>query len=276
MLRDQATELRNLVRRAGRAPVAPHPAPRLVALAGGKGGVGVTTLAVRLSAALAELGTRLVLVDANLYQADVAPMCGLAERGGIGDVLAARRDVHEVMQAGPQGIQILPGSWAPTQLASYSEAAQQRFIQQLKSLGRHAEIVLLDIGAAPNELMQRLWREADLLVLVTTPDNVSVMDTYAVIKTMGKSDAEMHVIVNRARGAPEAEDVYRRLAISCERFLALSLGMLGSTPEIPRSPDAGHTASAWEADACEAWGQATAAIAQSIVQRCLQRRAATA
>ena len=47
---DQATELRKLVLRAMREnPATTGPPPRLVALVGGKGGVGVTTIAVNLS-----------------------------------------------------------------------------------------------------------------------------------------------------------------------------------------------------------------------------------
>ena len=64
-------------------------------LAGGKGGVGVTTLAVNLSVGLADQGARVVVVDADLYRSDVAVLCGIAERSTVEDVLIARRDVHE-------------------------------------------------------------------------------------------------------------------------------------------------------------------------------------
>lgn len=235
MLRDQATELRNLARRAVRHPVSSLPAPRLIALAGGKGGVGVTSLGINLAVALTELGPRVVLVDANLYRADVAPLCGLSERGGVADVLAGRRDVHEVMQRGPGGVQVLPGSWAPARLPAYKEPAQQRLLEQLKGLGRHAEIVLLDIGCGPSELMQRIWRDANVVVLSTTPDDVSVMDTYATIKTLGPTAASLQILVNRAECEREVEDVFRRIAQSCDRFLSLSVELLGSVPPHPTS-----------------------------------------
>ena len=70
---DQASELRQLVMHAAVDDAPPGDgAPRLVALAGGKGGVGTTTVATNIAAALARQGQRVVLVDADLQRGDVA------------------------------------------------------------------------------------------------------------------------------------------------------------------------------------------------------------
>ena len=75
---DQATELRKLVLRSMRErAAAAGPPPRLLILAGGEPGVGVTTLTVNLGIALADQGLRVVVVDADVNRADVARLCGL-------------------------------------------------------------------------------------------------------------------------------------------------------------------------------------------------------
>ena len=64
---DQAAELRSLVSQAARnkvQPVGNH--PRLIVFSGGKGGVGVSTLAINISISLVDHGLRVVLVDADL------------------------------------------------------------------------------------------------------------------------------------------------------------------------------------------------------------------
>ncbi len=85
---DQAHELRNLVlESAARQADYSGPPARIITLAGGKGGVGTTSLALNLSVALAGQGSQVVLVDADLHRADIGALCRLEERHNLGDVL---------------------------------------------------------------------------------------------------------------------------------------------------------------------------------------------
>jgi len=230
MFRDQAAELRNLVRRSARG-VMVGPAPILLAVAGGKGGVGTTTLALNLALAISELGSRMVLADMNVYRADIAPLCGLSENTSVADVLEARRDVHEALQAGPGGVQILPGVWAPSEPATVNESAINRLLSQLRRIGRHAEVVMLDLGSGSHDMMRQLWSACDMIVLVTTPDDVSVMDAYATIKTVAAdSEGAIFLAINQVTDLEHAENVFARLANSCQRFLMRHIDFAGKVP----------------------------------------------
>lgn len=50
---------------------------KVIAVTGGKGGVGKTNVSVNLSAALSEMGRRVVLMDADLGLANVDVLLGL-------------------------------------------------------------------------------------------------------------------------------------------------------------------------------------------------------
>ncbi len=234
---DQAAELRNLVTQAARDQARKiGTSPRFVVFSGGKGGVGVSTLAIHISIALVDQGLRVVLVDADLYRADIAPLCHLPERGHVGDILAARRDIHEVLERGPGGILVVPGVWAPDHEIPFSQHAQHRLVKQIQSLGRHADMVLMDVGSASAEAVHRFWLAADEVVLVTTPDHVSVMDCYATIKTAlqgGAAPEAVRLIVNKATNRAEADDVFRRIEQSVRRFLQRNVASLGSVPYDP-------------------------------------------
>lgn len=240
-MRDQAAQLRTLVLRSARqAALELGPAPRLVALSGGKGGVGASTLAVNLAIAAAQQAARVVLVDADLYRADVAALCGLGETDNVADVLAARRDIHEILQLGPGGIQVACGAWAPDAVTLCTEHAQERLLRQLKTLGRHADLILLDVGHGGGEVLRRFWRAADEIVVVTTPDQLAVMDAYATLKSAlpRNSTIPIRLVVNQAPSLAVTADVHGRIDQSCRRFLDRNVQLLGGIPCDERVPHA--------------------------------------
>ena len=234
---DQASELRKLVLQSAREQVATAgPSPRLVVATSGQRGVGVTTIAVNLSVALAEHGSRVVIVDADFDRSDVSKLCGLNDNQGVGDVLVARRDIHEVLQRGPAGIQVVPGLFAPGNEGEWSETAQRRLLRQLRTLGRHAEVVVLDAGSASSGFLRRCCEAADQTLLVTTADPQSVMDTYARVKT-SVADLKsicLQLVVNQCSSQTESVDVHRRIDHSCQRFLGHQVQLAATIPMDPQ------------------------------------------
>jgi flagellar biosynthesis protein FlhG len=245
---DQATELRKLVLRSAREPTADgSPSPPLLVVCGGCSGVGVTTLSVHLAVALSGQGCRVVLVDADLHRPGVASACGLSGEAGIAEVLAARRDIHEVLQPGPGGVQVVAGQASAGNPADWGEVAQQRLLRQLKKLGRHADLIALDAGSGGHDVLRRFWRAADEVMLVTTPEPQAVMEAYAAIKRLAGANptAVLRLLVNRAADSSVAKDVHQRICEASERFLELALGLLGSIPNDPTFETAGLPGNVW-------------------------------
>jgi len=203
----------------------------MITVAGGKGGVGTSTIAANLAMALAAQGRRTVLVEADLDRTASGLATG-AEGCSIVDALAGRRTVHEILGRGPGGIQILPGAFAPSELVECSATAQQRLIGELKSLGRHAEVVVLDAGGGRNPFIRRLWQAADLVLLVTTADSASIVESYAAIKVLSGGDAAipLYTLVNRVADGVQAAEVHARVGAACRRFLGLHTYEAGHVP----------------------------------------------
>ncbi len=245
---DQATKLRKLVLRSVREPTADgSPSPPLLVVCGGCSGVGVTTLSVHLAVALSSQGCRVVLVDADLYRPGVASACGLTGEAGIAEVLAARRDIHEVLQPGPGGVQVVAGQASAGNPADWGEVAQQRLLRQLKKLGRHADLIALDAGSGGHEVLRRFWRAADEVVLVTTPDPQAVMKAYTAIKCLAGANpaAVLRLLLNRTTDPNMAKDVHQRMCEASERFLELTPGLLGGVPDDPDFDAASRPGTVW-------------------------------
>ena len=239
---DQANDLRKLVLHAVRGAVAPESRPpKLVVVAGAKGGVGTTTVAVHLSAALAREGHRVVLVDADFVGPDVSGLCGFDEAHGAADVLAGRRTVHEVLVRGPLGMQVLPASRERVDPNDCTPQAQERLLAQLAALGAHADYVLIDAGSGSGRVMKRFWEAADGVLLVTHADSVAVMDAYAVIKLIcGESPprAALCALANCVTDDAMGDDVHARLDRACRRFLGFGIDAIGNVPFDPCVPRA--------------------------------------
>src|SRR5262245_32358661 len=134
---DQAEKLRSMVAGAKAAPRAGHGVtlPPTIVVTGGKGGVGATTVAINLAAALVQNARRTVLVDAAPH-ADVAEVLGVdvERRGTLEDLLSGARSATDILCEGPAGIVLVGGRWATERSPDRSPQSCDRLVEALASL----------------------------------------------------------------------------------------------------------------------------------------------
>ena len=70
---------------------------QVVAVTGGKGGVGKTNVAVNLSVSLAQMGRRTLLLDADLGLANVDILLGISPKETLADVIDGKCALRDVM-----------------------------------------------------------------------------------------------------------------------------------------------------------------------------------
>ena len=74
----------------------PHPV-QVIAVTGGKGGVGKSNVSVNLGIALSQMGRRVVLLDADLGLANIDVLLGITASRNLSDVLAGECDLRDVL-----------------------------------------------------------------------------------------------------------------------------------------------------------------------------------
>jgi flagellar biosynthesis protein FlhG len=233
-MNDQARILRQLVRQESCPGEERTDGPMVIAVAAGKGGVGVTTVAVNLALALQQSGGPTVLVDGTT-SADATTLCGLDGDGTAAQVAAGWHTFEESLVEGPGGIRLLPGGWSHSSDDASSDGAQARLIEDMRRLKSGAKFIVIDAGCGLGRIVGRFWRAADLVLVVATPEPMSIMDAYAAIKIHGEGAAtEVVSLVNQTGDIQSADDVHARLARACQRFLALALSEGGYLPTITR------------------------------------------
>jgi flagellar biosynthesis protein FlhG len=209
----------------------------------GNRGAGVTSLAVNVSVALAEQGHRVVFVDADMDGAGAGELCGLPRHAAYADLNTARRDIHEVLQRGPAGLQVVPRLRLDANEPHVRPLAIDNLLRQLMKLGQHADQVVVDAGHAVNDLVRRLTESVDDILVVVTPEQASITDAYAHIKrTLANRLDKLRLIVNMSDGDDQARDVARRFSQSCERFLSQGIEVWSHVPRDASVPSAARSA----------------------------------
>lgn len=223
---DQASRLRQLVQQSPQL----DPDALTVAVASGKGGVGKTNLAVNLAICLASRGQRVTLLDADMGLANADLLLNSACKYNLSHVVSGSRSIEQVGTIVTGGVFFIPGASGLERLANLSESQQQFLIGQLRYLGRSADVMILDCGAGISSSVLSFAREADVCLLLTTPEPPALTDAYAALKTLvrrNKPDGAVRLVVNQAESRREAGKVYKRLASVAERFLDYSVADAG-------------------------------------------------
>ena len=164
----------------------------ILAVCGGKGGVGKTTVALNLAAEL-----EAVLVDADLGMADVP-----AGRGpDLHDVLAGRADPVEAVRE-HDGVRLLP---CGRTLAGAREGDPRRLVDAVRAVEEEYGDVVVDCPAGLRADVGLPLLAADACVVVTTPDRAALADALRARSLAVELDAGVAAVAyNRASDADEA------------------------------------------------------------------------
>ena len=187
----------------------------MLAIAGGKGGCGKTTTALGLARALAELGNRPLVVDADLDMPDLHHRASVDSDPGLTAAADSERptDITQSSDRFP-GIDILPAGDTDTTTAA----------GVFDSLRDHAEPVVLDCpaGAGPNAVAP--LRVAGRSLVVSTPRRRSLRDAAKTAAMARHLDAPpAAVVLVRSDGRVDPGPLFE-----CEHVVHV--------PELPEPP----------------------------------------
>ena len=212
----------------------------ILAVASGKGGVGKTNVAVNLSVALARLGHRVGLLDADFGLGNVDVLLGLAPERHIGHLLAGETTLAEILLSGPAGVRIVPASSGLRALTSLSPGQRRLLGEALDELCATLEFLLIDTASGISDEVLETMLLADRVMIVTSVEPAAIVDAYATAKVLNAAspNTEIGIVVNSVRSAEEAALAYRQLDVAANRFLRRGLRYYGFISEDPAVRDA--------------------------------------
>ena len=208
-----------------------HPV-QVIAVTSGKGGVGKSNISINLSIALAELGRRVMLLDADLAMANIDVLLGLTARLTLEDLINGDCDLADVLLEGPGGIRVVPGASGSRAMVNLSAAQHAGMIQAFSTISDDLDVLVIDSADGISDAVISFVRAAQEIVVVVCDEPSSIADAYALIKLLNREFgiSRFRVLANMVFTPQEGRNLFGKLTKVSERFLDVSLHYLGAIP----------------------------------------------
>lgn len=206
---------------------------QVIAVTGGKGGVGKTNVSVNLALALADLGRKVVLLDADFGLANVDVLLGLHPTHTLADVMDGKCDLRDVLLTGPGGIKIVPASSGTQSMVEMTPVQHAGLIQAFSDLGDNIDVLIIDTAAGIGDSVTSFVQAAQEVIMVVCDEPTSITDAYALIKLLNRNHGmgRFRVLANMAHSPQEGRNLFNKLVKVTERFLDdVTLQYLGAVP----------------------------------------------
>jgi flagellar biosynthesis protein FlhG len=217
-----------------RSVLRPDPV-QVIAVSGGKGGVGKTCVAVNLAASLAEQGKRVLLLDGDLGLANIDVLLGLSPRYTLEHVLDGRCTLEEAILEAPQGFRIIPSASGVTRMANLSTREHLGLVQAFSHLTASLDVMIVDTAAGIADGVLQFCQAAQNVLVVLRDEPASLTDAYALIKVLSRQHGvdRFRVLANMSPSASSGESLFHKLERVTSRFLDVVVEYAGEIPEDP-------------------------------------------
>ncbi|AZL85440.1 MULTISPECIES: MinD/ParA family protein [Aliivibrio] len=220
---DQASGLRRLTKPT---------LTKVVAVTGGKGGVGKTNVTLNLALSLAQQGKKVMVLDGDLGLANIDIMLGVRAHKNLGHVLEGECDLADIIVEGPYGVKIIPATSGTKSMAELSPVQHAGLIRAFSSLEDDIDILLIDTAAGISDMVTSFARAAQDVLVVVCDEPTSITDAYALIKLLSREHnvQRFKIVANMVRSYREGRELFAKLTLVTDRFLSANMELVACIP----------------------------------------------
>lgn len=234
---DQATQLRNIIKKNAENADSAQKAARVFTVTSGKGGVGKSNVAINLAVEFKKQGKRVIIFDADFGLANIEVMFGAIPKHNLADLIFRGMPMKDIITVGPMDIGFISGGCGIAQLSALEKPQLEFLVSNLAELDKLADIVIIDTGAGISDQVLDFLVASKEILLVTTPEPTSITDSYSLLKALSRHEnydrakTVVRMISNRVEDTEEGRQLFSKLNTVVERYLKVPVEFLGVVPQ---------------------------------------------
>ena len=204
-----------------------------IAITGGKGGVGKTSIALKTAKELALAGHRTLLIDCDSNLSNTAIKLGLPMDNKFEKLMSGENTFEECLII--QGnFHLLPACNGSIEVFESKLSFDEIIIDIIQGHEHEYDYVILDCPAGVSVSTLTLNAFCDHRFVVVTPDKSSITDSYSLVKLLSNrfNVLENHLIVNMYQHEKQFQKVVMTLTETIEKYMGVRTHVLGGIPKL--------------------------------------------
>lgn len=201
---------------------------KTISITSGKGGVGKTSISLKLAKILSDKGYKTLVIDCDYNLSNTSVKLGLPLTDNFYSLLSAQKSFSDCLVM-HDGYYLLSGCNGSMDLLNDSLSIEKFIIDILVSHENEFDYILLDSPAGIGKENLTLNAYSDHRFVVVTPDRSSLTDSYSLMKILSNKYgvSENHLIVNKVSSDKQYKRIIKTLGDTVDKFLNTRLKVLG-------------------------------------------------
>ncbi len=205
-------------------------AGKLYAFSSGKGGVGKTFVSLNIAAALADKGKKVLVIDLDFNLSNINVLLNSVSQNQLHGYFAFDKQITDLIYKYKTNLHFIFGDSGAVDYPDITETMLYRLICDIKTkLAGNYDFIFFDLAPGANKNIITVLSLVDEIVLLTTPEPTSVMDSYVIAKLLKVNEIgkNINVIVNKA-GVAQGKTAFQNLSEAVSHFLGSKVNYLGN------------------------------------------------
>ena len=201
---------------------------KTISVTSGKGGVGKTSISLKLAKVLASFGYKVLVLDCDYNLSNTGLKLGLPLVDDFSLYLKGEKKLEECLYR-DGNFHLLSAANGDFDIFDKGDGYSAEIIDILVSQERFYDFIITDSPAGLSRDCLTLNAYSDYRFVVVTPDKSSITDSYSLMKILNKKYGihSNHLILNKVSNKAQLTRIVKSLSETVENYLSCRLKFLG-------------------------------------------------